>query len=227
MSVGLAIFVKTPGYSALKTRLAADCGQDWATAWYQRAAHCVAAVVRDCAQTTQRITPYWAVAEPDHAAHHQWPDFTTLNQGEGDLGARMAYVHHQLVQKHGAGLLIGADAPQLCRNWLEQAGTWLALAGARQVIGPASDGGFWLYGGNRSAPSTLWQSVPYSQADTGARFRHALAAYGEWLTLPDLTDVDTSADLTAMRAEMHKLPAMLPTQRELLRWTQHSHEANA
>ncbi len=227
MTIGLAIMVKTPGHSALKTRLAADCGAPWAIAWYQRAAACVAAVVKDCAHSGQHITPYWAVAESEAAAHRQWSGFATLNQGDGDLGTRMAHVHHHLVQKHGAGILIGADAPQLCGNWLDQACAWLAQPSARQVIGPASDGGFWLYGGNRMAPASLWQSVVYSQADTATHFRKALAAQGEWLSLPNLTDVDTIADLAAMRAEMQRLPAALPQQCELVHWTQHSREVSA
>ena len=227
MTIGLAIFVKTPGHSALKTRLAAGCGQPWATAWYQHAAACVAAVVQHGTALRQRITPYWAVAETAVSAHRQWPAFATLNQGAGSLGARMAHVHQQLIDKHAAGVLIGADAPQLCGHWLEQACDWLEQPGARQVIGPASDGGFWLYGNNRSVPGALWQSVPYSQADTGARFRHAFVAHGDWLTLPRLTDVDTVADLSAMCQQMSRLPRPLPEQRELVQWMQQSRELEA
>src|SRR4029079_3252618 len=43
---GVAIFVKTPGHSPVKTRLAADRGQAWTEAWYRRAAAAVAAVAR-------------------------------------------------------------------------------------------------------------------------------------------------------------------------------------
>lgn len=227
MTIGLAIMVKTPGHSALKTRLAADCGQRWATAWYQRAAACVAAVVQRYALSNQNITPYWAVAEPEDTAHRQWSGFATLNQGEGNLGQRMAHVHQQLMGKHSAGLLIGADTPQLCRGDLDQACAWLNDTSARQVIGPASDGGFWLYGGNRSAPSSVWQSVAYSQADTGMRFGHALAEYGDWLTLPSLTDVDTITDLAAMNTQMARLPDALPEQCDLVHWTRHSREVEA
>ncbi|HEV8692715.1 MAG TPA: hypothetical protein VGQ93_00795, partial [Lysobacter sp.] len=63
MTVGLAIFVKTPGYSPVKTRLAADCGRAYAEAWYRRAAAAVASVAKIAADR-EGIAVYWAVAEP-------------------------------------------------------------------------------------------------------------------------------------------------------------------
>jgi glycosyltransferase A (GT-A) superfamily protein (DUF2064 family) len=46
MRVGIAILVKTPGHSPLKTRLAADIGPDAAQQFHMLAAHAVAAVAR-------------------------------------------------------------------------------------------------------------------------------------------------------------------------------------
>src|SRR5690606_525788 len=58
MSGALAIFVKTPGWSALKTRLAAGTGDAYAERWYRLAADAVASVaIRARAQ--HGLTAYW------------------------------------------------------------------------------------------------------------------------------------------------------------------------
>jgi hypothetical protein len=46
LRVGIAIFVKTPGHSPLKTRLAAGIGIDAAREFHMLAAQAVAAVAR-------------------------------------------------------------------------------------------------------------------------------------------------------------------------------------
>ena len=179
MSGAVAIFVKTPGYSPVKTRLAAGVGEAVAIEWYRRAVVAVAEVALAAAGSSTAV--YWSVAEEEACGEEVWRELPTLAQGEGTLGARMGRVHHELVRRHGAGLLLGADAPQLAVASLRAAFTWCEAAEPRQVLGPARDGGFWLYGGNRTAPLAVWESVAYSVADTAARFRAAFAPYGAWL----------------------------------------------
>ena len=215
--VGLAIFVKTPGHSVVKGRLAATVGDAIARDWYLRAADAVASVARD-AQAAGDVVASWAVAEADAAAVAAWTGLPVLAQGEGGLGARMARVHAQLLQRHGAGLLVGADAPQLEAARLAQASAWLRDPAPRAVLGPAADGGFWLYGGNRDVPVATWESVPYSVADTARRFRAALADAGDWMTLETLADADVEADLDAVASALAALPAPTPAQARLLAW---------
>src|SRR3546814_381382 len=66
----LAIFVKTPGHSGLKTRLAAERGERYAVEWYRRAAAAVSSVARR-AHARHGVTAYWAVAEA--GALDAWP----------------------------------------------------------------------------------------------------------------------------------------------------------
>lgn len=216
MSGAVAIFVKTPGYSPVKTRLAAGVGETIAIAWYRRAAAAVAEVARAAAGESAVV--YWAVAETEAGAAETWQGHPTLAQGDGSLGARMGRVHHTLVRRHGAGLLLGADAPQLAVASLQAALAWCDADEPRQVLGPARDGGFWLYGGNRPAPLTVWESVPYSVTDTAARFRAAFEPFGAWLAAEPLTDVDRMEDLVALRSELAALAAPLPAQRALATW---------
>lgn len=224
MSGALAIFVKTPGHSPVKSRLAAQRGERYAVAWYQRAAAAVASVVQQAVQR-HRLTAYWAVAED--AALDAWSGFPTLAQGHGDLGERMARVHEALVRRHGCGLLLGADAPQLCAESLRDAFEWLAAAPPRLVLGPARDGGFWLFGANLAPPRPAWTAVTYSVADTARQLRGTMQDLGEWHTLPALTDVDHADDLIAVEAALHALPAPTAEQQALADWMRAQHAVSA
>jgi glycosyltransferase A (GT-A) superfamily protein (DUF2064 family) len=220
MSGAIAIFVKTPGYSAVKTRLAETAGGRFAREWHERAALTVAAVA-EAAAARSNADVYWAVAEPAAIADGAWPRLATLAQGDGGLGARMARVHTELVRRHGYGVLLGADSPQVGVDLLVEALHWLTPAGApRQAMGPASDGGFWLYGANRTIATERWERVPYSQTDTAQRFRTAFEDRGDWLVLPVLTDVDRAEDLAPMRRELAALAPPLQAQQALGAWLQ-------
>lgn len=211
----LAIFVKTPGHSALKTRLAAERGERYAAEWYRRAAAAVASVARQ-AQARHGVVGYWAVAEAD--ALDAWPGLPTIAQGEGGLGARMARVHSQLVARHGFGLLLGADAPQLTVEAIAEAAAWLSAPSPRLLLGPAHDGGFWLFGANIVPPLQAWTKVHYSAADTARELQQAMHATGDWRTLATLTDADHARDLAAVQRALHALPEPTRDQHALARW---------
>ncbi|MBW3551175.1 MAG: DUF2064 domain-containing protein [Proteobacteria bacterium] len=215
MSGAVAIFVKTPGHSAVKSRLAADRGEGYAQAWYRHAAAAVASVAR-VAQARHGLTAYWAVAEPK--ALDEWPELPALAQGGGGLGERMARVHARLVARHGSGLLIGADAPQLTVQLLGEAGEWLDAASPRLALGPASDGGFWMFGANMSPPLPAWTQVRYSADDTARQFRRNMEALGAWRTLSTLTDADHGRDLPAVLHALETLPEPTAEQRALADW---------
>lgn len=210
----LAVFVKTPGLSPVKTRLARAIGSAAAERLYLACADAVSELLQRFARESG-LRCLWAIAEDDSLAPAFWAargGLEWMPQGEGGLGARMARVHHRLVREHGFGILIGADLPQLRREHLQRAADWLRASPARQVIGPAQDGGFWLYGGNRTAPEVLWESVTYSQPRTGSEFRAALANFGDWLDLPALCDLDTPEDLQCLAEALRALPEPLPAQ---------------
>lgn len=223
MSGGLAIFVKTPGLSPLKTRLAAGVGRDTAQAWYLLAAQAVMQV----AGSMDDIEAAFAVAEESPEAEAFWGDFRgsdkpvpCISQGQGSLGHRMAKVYAKLLSRHRFAILIGADAPQLNNSDLQAAGAWLDSPEPRLCLGPASDGGFWLFGGNRPLPLQAWLVPQYSAPDTAAQFQQAMQDHGDWLKLRELTDVDTAVDLRRASSELHALATPHPAQSSLLRWMQ-------
>lgn len=210
----VAIFVKTPGLSPVKSRLAADIGQALATQCHLRCARAVAAVAR--ASTIGPV--YWAVAEDESTTHAIWHDLPRLAQGSGGLGARMQRVHDSLVQAHGSGLLIGADLPQLTVGMLHQAASHLAPGPARAVLGPARDGGFWLVGGNVLFGEACWSAPAYGGADVRRCFLDASPDELAWLLLPERTDLDQADDLATVISELSGVAPAQHAQRELLEW---------
>ena len=215
MGCGVAIFVKTPSLSAVKTRLWPGIGRRNAEALYLSSAQAVASVSTQ-ARDHGGIEPYWAVAEDVALPAEAWRDLPHLPQGNGSLGERMAQVYARLRQTHNAAILIGADAPQLTAQALQRAAEWLSGSESRLAIGRAEDGGFWLFGGNASLDDRAWTRVRYSAPDTAAQFMHAMHGSGSWLELETLRDLDTADDIPYVHAELVALVAPTPAQQRLM-----------
>lgn len=214
-STGLAIFVKTPGHSPLKTRLAQAIGRDAAEDFHRLAAAAVADVVIRAQASMPGLVAYWAVAETDALDAPIWRDLPRIAQGDGDLGARMRSVCETLRARHGRAVLIGADAPQLRTD--DVLATCAALDTHDHAIGPSEDGGFWLFGTRIAVPEHAWSDTPWSQSDTAMRFLDALGD-ASVATLHRLCDVDTIDDLAALVEAMHALSAPTPKQATLIDW---------
>ena len=220
----VAIFVKTPGLSPVKTRLAKGVGIALATEFHCRAASAVGAVARAAGSDIQ---PHWAVAEREALAHPAWRDLPTLWQGDGDLGTRLDLVYTELLERHGSVLLIGADAPQITPSLLRDAARTVREGGPPYAMGPATDGGFWLFGGRAPVPPEVWRSVAYSRADTGARLAEALGPFGSISRVPTLADTDEVSDLPVLMSALGCIRDPLPQQAALGDWLRTVNQALA
>lgn len=218
MSGAIAVFVKTPGLSPVKTRLAAKLGRESAEAFHLASAQSVSAVVQELSILTD-IQSYYAVAEQSALNNNYWQDLPCLWQGDGGLGERMAHIYHTLLAKHDFVILVGADIPQMTTSELLVASNWLPHEEqARLIFAPSFDGGFWAFGGNCNIPHTIWTDVVYSQADTGAQFFNKIEQLGDIKTLSPLRDVDEVSDLLPLRDALLNLTETLPEQHELIRF---------
>lgn len=193
MSTAVAIFVKTPTLSPVKTRLAAGIGTAAAQEFYHHSLRAVAETVKG-----MDVTAYWAVAEEDGVGDPLWQGFPNLHTGDGCLGARQHHIYETLLQKHDRVILIGADTPQLSTEIVERA--VIALDMHDFTIGPARDGGYYLFGGRVSTALKIWTSVPWSTSMTCERLEAVLPS--EPAPLPMLTDVDREEDLQYIGDEM-------------------------
>jgi glycosyltransferase A (GT-A) superfamily protein (DUF2064 family) len=217
MGCGVAILVKTPSLSPVKSRLWPGLGKLCSEALYLTSAEAVASVV-EVAQQRAHVQPYWAVAETAAMHSDVWSDLPHLSQGAGSLGDRMAQVYRTLRQRHHGAILIGVDTPQLVPEALQRAAHWLISVESRLVIGRALDSGFWLFGGNVPLPDRAWRSARYCSADAGDQFVASMQGFGRWLQLETLRDIYTPKDLPDVHAHLAQLAAPTPAQRRLVDW---------
>ena len=218
MTGAIALFVKTPGLSPVKTRLAASLDTHAAETFHLASSRAVSAVIQAVSQNSA-VQGYYAVAEQEALQTVIWQDMPSLWQGEGGLGERMGFIYQTLLAQYEFVILVGADIPQMTQQQLLQAAEWLANdRQARFSFGSSFDGGFWLFGGNCPIPRTLWTDVAYSAADTGAQFLGKLKGVGEVQYLTPLRDVDEACDLVVLHETLEGMPHLLPEQRELLRF---------
>ncbi len=205
----LAVFVKTPRLSPVKTRLAAAVGQAEAERFYElclNAAEAVAqAAVAQCG-----VRPYWAVAEPAAADHPRWQAFERIPQGDGGLGDRLDRVYRTLGQRHRVVLLVGADAPTLSPAAIKAAIGAVTDPATPFALARSSDGGYALFAGARPLPPDVWLGVPYSCGRTADVFLERLRPFGDGRELDSLDDVDTADDLG--RLALTETGPLLPQQ---------------
>lgn len=218
----LAIFVKTPGLSSIKTRLAASIGQDRAEEFYRLAVDAIRAVAM-AAHAQFGLTPYWAIAEEHGLDHPMWSGLDQIGQGTGGLGTRLHTVYSELLQRHREVLFVGADSPQLAVSALGAAIESLRCSDSSAesspfVLGRTTDGGFYLFGGRIPVSKEIWESVSYSVETTAREFASLLRPIGSIHELPVLCDVDTADDLLRLGQLSRSDPELLPKQVHVLEW---------
>ncbi len=126
-------------------------------------------------------------------------------QIDGDRGQRMqAFLAGELDDGADRVVLIGSDSPTLDPTIVVSA--FLCLESRDLVVGPATDGGFYLIGARRAAPSVLegidWQSpdVLSQTIDRLADTDRSLALLPPWYTIDRPDDLRMLAGhLRAMR----------------------------
>lgn len=197
----MAVFVKTPGFSPIKSRLALQIGAAAARRCYALSLLAVRRAVNSAARDGQ-VQAYWAVAEASATDH--WRGWPTVPQFGDDLGARMRFVYRALRKRHRGVLLLGGDVPTLTADDLQAAANALGTVPQR-VIARALDGGFGLFGANVDLANSLWSSVQYGAPDTATQFLERIAPEVPLVELPLVRDLDTCADLIAL-GEDRRLP---------------------
>lgn len=125
-------------------------------------------------------------------------------RGEG-LAARIAAAHADAAALHPGRptLQVGMDTPQATAELLSHCADRLAEPGVDAVLGPATDGGWWVLGLRDPLAAAALHGVPMSTAETGDRTLDALRAAGLRVALTEpLTDVDTGAEAVAVAAQV-------------------------
>lgn len=188
----LILFVRKPELGKVKTRLAAGIGEEAALAAYLKMLAHTRGLSLDV--HAERHLFYF----PEVPGQDEWPEdvFHKHVQAEGDLGEKMRSAFETVFALgHDKALIIGSDCLDLRPSHLEAAYRGLAMQDF--VLGPASDGGYYLLGMHKLEPR-LFEHKAWS-TDTVAKDTLAdIAALGKTVhLLPMLNDIDTEADYRA------------------------------
>lgn len=202
-ATAIAILVKTPGLSAIKTRLASSWNHCQAKQLSEQFyLLSVQAIENTLLEIARPVNCYWAVAEDHGLGHPIWSGFDCIAAGTGDLGDIQHYVYQQLLNQYQQVLLLGADSPQLSTGLLEQAID--SLDSHSYCLGPCQDGGYYLFAGRKPIKQSSWTEVEYSQPDTARQLIANLDSSPA--LLPSLQDVDYIEDLGPMLKQMPAEP---------------------
>lgn len=186
--------LKVPELGRVKTRLAEAIGADKALLIYRH-------LLRITLQQLSAL-PYgvqlWYEGNPAKLPVVP-PGFSLYLQKGTDLGERMTHALATSFQVYPdePAIVVGADCPDMFPVAILQA--FERLDGKEVVIGPATDGGYYLLGMHRLHPA-LFQDIHWSTetvlTQTQQQIRRNSLSYDR---LSELNDIDTFSDLQNSR----------------------------
>jgi rSAM/selenodomain-associated transferase 1 len=202
---GIAVMAKAslPGRS--KTRLVPPLT-------YAEAAVLNTAFIKDIADNVlaaARRTPiagYMAYGPPGNAAFfraHVHPDFGLFEACLPDFGGCLyAAVCELLNRGHCGAIVLNSDSPTLPTALIVQAAELLRQGGDRAVLGPASDGGYYLLGLGAAHPR-LFADIAWSTSRVAEQTLERAGEVGlEVHVLAPWYDVDDGHALSVLDAEL-------------------------
>lgn len=192
----IILFVKYPRAGAVKTRLGEQIGADEAAELYKCFVTDLIGAVSSSSNLIICCDP--SISKKDFI---DWlgDRHSYIPQSGSDLGARMKNSFKQVFDMDIAeAVLIGSDAPDLPVDFIDLAFSAFETHGA--VIGPSSDGGYYLIGFSRqSFLPEIFDGIGWS---TETVFQDTMKIFdrndNKVHTLPMWYDVDTVEDLKAL-----------------------------
>jgi len=192
-SIRIVIFAKAPLPGFAKTRLIPALGEEGAS---QLAAKLLAHTVDEA--VSANIGSVELCVSPT-ILHPIWktmsfpPPLEWCEQGDGDLGQRMARASQRVTNSDQAVLLIGTDCPELTADTLRVAAEELNRHDA--VMVPVVDGGYALLGLRQHLPS-VFVDIPWSTSSVASLTRERILDVGLKLKQLDVFhDIDEPQDL--------------------------------
>jgi rSAM/selenodomain-associated transferase 1 len=191
------VVAKAPVPGLVKTRLGARIGMESAAVLAAAALLDTLAVCRSTfTECHLALDGRLDDAVRSSALRRSLAGWTVHRQRGNGLGERLACAHADAT---GAGpvVQVGMDTPQLTTDDLHAIVD--AASGGHAVLGPASDGGWWVLALSEASAASVLTAVPMSRPDTFAATRSALTAAGQTVRVGhELTDVDTVDDAHAV-----------------------------
>ncbi len=190
-------FVKYPMAGRVKTRLAEHVGQDVATDLYK-------SFVADILSTMHALSVNFKIVfyPPDaENQFQQWlgEEYSYSPQIGKELGERMKTAFLQAFSDgYNSVVIIGSDIPDLPAEYLKLG--FKALETNDVVVGPSSDGGYYLIGFAKEAfLPDVFKGISWSGTDVFEDTLNILKGHRQKVyLLPQWHDVDTWADLSEL-----------------------------
>jgi len=192
----LIVFVKAPRKGQVKTRLAAQIGEEFALRLYQ-------AMVKDLMENIQPAREYDIhVLVWPHGTENvvrNWLDWNGYisSQGSGDLGKKLFLAFKKSFRKgYKRVIIIGSDLPGISSDLISSG--LKRLHKYPLVLGPAVDGGYYLIGLNSLQPQ-LFSAMNWSTSGVlRETIRRAQQSDLSFQLLKELRDIDTFEDVAAL-----------------------------
>jgi rSAM/selenodomain-associated transferase 1 len=189
------VFQKNAILGKVKTRLASGMGEARALEIYRHLVQSTYSVLEDVA------VPVWTYFSDYIPETVNPPIAKSFVQDGQDLGERMA---HAFARSFESGMdkvvLIGTDCPTLQSHHLHEA--FEALTHSDLVLGPATDGGYYLIGMKRRA-DYLFEGITWSTAEVLSQTLALATAHGlNSILLDELSDIDTQEDWERYRSQI-------------------------
>ncbi len=205
MKTCLIVFAKNPVPNQVKTRLIPTLSPEQAAALYT-------AFLTDWCETLVKLTnvdlviAYTPIEAQSDLQALIGDGAIYIPQIGADLGERLTSATRWATEQEYAKILfVGSDSPTLPISYISQA---LTLLDSRDtVIGPSTDGGYYLIGFSAAALTTtvphVFEEITWSTAEvfqqTVDRIHSAKATLG---LLPPWYDIDTAEDLAFLHAHI-------------------------
>ena len=186
----------------VKTRLASRTGKIAASQVYR--SFITTMVHRFSNIATTRVIAFTPPEHESDFAKIADENWQLVPQANGDLGQRMqAYFEQSLSRGASRVVLVGSDSPSLPREIVTQA--FHLLETATVVLGPSSDGGYYLVGASKDVPPIFdgidWSSKRVWQQTVTCLKRNNV----DFAELPKWYDVDDLDDLRQLNEELTQL----------------------
>jgi rSAM/selenodomain-associated transferase 1 len=191
----LGLFAKEPRPGRVKSRLAAATSPEWAAR--VAAAFLEDLVARFAAVDAQRLLAYSPAEAGPYFTQLAGEQFRLYPQSPGDLGDRLAdFLEAQFHAGVEKVVVVGADSPTLPAGFITQA--FREMETADVVLGPATDGGYYLLGCAGRLPP-IFTEISWGGPDVLSQTAARLANWdGKLALLPPWYDVDTLDDWRAL-----------------------------
>ena len=205
MKEALVIFAKAPLPGQVKTRLIGTLTAEQAAALYVCFLRDTFAVMEAVQEERENLSLVLCFTPADELEAFEAAEIDgglLLAQRGADLGARLMNCFADLFELgFSAIVIIGADSPSLPDELVSEAFGRLQIS-PQVVIGPATDGGFYLLGSNSAQPQ-LCAQIDWQVANTLSQIQaRATASHLALSLLPEWYDIDTMADLQRLQQEI-------------------------